>query len=99
MGIACRACGGVGWGELDPAMGYRATGEACPSCNPEGNGKPPEPPRPLVNRTHQFVDGPPDHPVDPNDSGQGPEAFFTGDQISAQRAADAAREAGMGRDG
>ncbi len=101
MGAACASCGGVAFGHIEPGAGYLDTGRPCPSCN--ADAEPREPgsfaPKPAVNKTHQFVDGPPDHPIDPNDSGEPAEAFFTADQIAQQRAVDAVREAGMGRDG
>lgn len=58
MADACKACNGMGYGEVDPDFGYRPTGKACPKCNPEGDGVAPAPPRKAPSKTVQGVDGP-----------------------------------------
>ena len=78
MGAACAPCNGVGW------VGEGDTASACPTCNPNGDGRPPEPAKPgnpFV--TVQYRDGEPEGPVAPIDApGDGAEAFFSDAEIA-----------------
>jgi hypothetical protein len=100
MGRACAQCGGTGFGSVGPD-GYVDDGVPCRTCNPSADPKEPGSfaPKKAMNATVAFVDGPPDHPVDPSDQGAPAEAFFSGDQIARQRAEDQAKEAAMGHEG
>jgi hypothetical protein len=87
MGQAHVPCNGMGW------VGEGSEATPC-FCNPNADGRPPEPARPggNPNVTVTVVDD--DTAVrDPNEEGQGPDGLFNPSQIAAQNSADLARMA------
>jgi hypothetical protein len=91
VGKAHPECNGMGW------IGEGSEATPC-SCNPQRDGRPPEPARPDENPwvTVAVLDS--DEVRDPKESGQTPqEAGFPASQIAAQNAADLARMAQEGK--
>lgn len=91
---ACPTCGGVGYGSRGP-QGFEDTGLPCPSCNPDAEPREPGSfaPKPEPRKTFSWADAP--GRSGPNDRPQTPaEAGFSPQQVAAQRARDAAAEAG-----
>jgi hypothetical protein len=88
VGQPHKDCAGTGWGHVDE-HGYVDTGVPC-SCNPNGDGKPPEPKKPGNPWVTVAVLDDDTAVRDPNEEGQGPEGLFSPSQIAARNAADLA---------
>jgi hypothetical protein len=58
---ACKACNGMGWGEIDPDFGYRNNGVPCSKCNSDADGRAPGAAAKPATKTVAGVDA----PVDP----------------------------------
>lgn len=85
MAKACSACGGSGWGNIT-ADGYQDTKIPCPTCNPEGAGKPPAPHTPEPRETLSWADAP--GKSKPGDAGEPASAFFSRQEQERQRQRD-----------